>query len=289
MTNFLSKYSREIRDWFWLALILLFIIIILIIILSFKLLKYIVRSLIIRCSVDHGEIQFNRSYTGRIVRVGDGDGVRVVVYGKNIDDIFFSQICTKKELRGLKSIPLRLYGVDAPESPCFGLPGQPYAQESRQCLSDKCFDSKLSSIITKNIIEKVVNKENMKKRKSKRPIKEQNKCEKTGNVQKNNAPQDKKKKDEVKIYKKCIFTPFAQDQYKRYVSEVKVGQTDLSMFLVKKGFSTVYYGKGACYNGKKEKLEKEEKKSRKNKIGMWAEQVELPGEYKRRMKIRAVE
>lgn len=305
--NDILKYFKN--EWPWLSL--LFIISILATILILGVLK---RLFLIFIKRDTTGIQLNKSYTGRIVRVGDGDGIRVVVYRNGINDAFFNKLDDMREIRKLQSYPIRLYGVDAPESPCFGNPGQPYAKESKQCLIDECFDKKLSKRVRESISLRMgrkikhhtrrsgvkqggVNQKNVKRNGAKQNGVNQRRTAKQKNVKQNvvqknvnqrhalkQSARNENVQKEIKLFKKCIFTPLAIDQYSRYVSVVLVDNVDLSFHLLKKGYATVYTGKGACHYGNRQRMERMEQISRRNKRGMWAEQVELPAEYKKRMR-----
>lgn len=145
------------------------------------------------------------------------------------------------------SYSVRLYGVDAPEGAYFGMEGQPYAKEALKELRKFC------------------------------SFKEKNKKNETKiNIKKN-------KKSLYLSYKNCKVKKFKNDIYNRSICIVKVDNVDLSLFLLKKGFATIYYGINAVHINLK-KMEKIEKKARKLKKGMWKDNVELPSEYKRRIR-----
>lgn len=94
----------------------------------------------------------------------------------------------------------------------------------------------------------------------------------------------KKVKEDVEIYKECKLITLDVDRYGRSLCVVKVGNLDLSMYMISEGLATVYYGSNARYDGKRRKFESEMEYAQSNKKGMWKENIELPDEYKRRMK-----
>lgn len=92
--------------------------------------------------------------------------------------------------------------------------------------------------------------------------------------------------DEAPIYKECRLLTLDIDSYGRSLCVVTVGGTDLSQYMLDQGLACVYYGRGAKYNGQLKKFERKMKKAMEEKIGMWQEDIELPAEYKRRMRKR---
>ena len=89
---------------------------------------------------------------------------------------------------------------------------------------------------------------------------------------------------------------FQKDQYNRVLGKVTTTTTltpiDISAGLLHNGFATLYEGKGAEYDGNKEKFMKEIEYAQKNRLGIWTngiENVQSPAEYKRIMKVKQKE
>ena len=65
-------------------------------------------------------------------------------------------------------------------------------------------------------------------------------------------------------------------------------KVDVSLAMLRKGFATVYRGRGAEYGKLKDAYMKAEQVAKQKKIGMWKQlasgKYESPGEYKLRMK-----
>lgn len=91
-------------------------------------------------------------------------------------------------------------------------------------------------------------------------------------------------KGQISIFKECRLVTLDIDSYGRSLCAVTIGGTDLSLYMLQKGLACVYYGRNAQYNGHRNKFESEMKQAMDEKRGMWAEEVELPREYKRRMR-----
>jgi endonuclease YncB( thermonuclease family) len=84
----------------------------------------------------------NKVLRGRVVRVIDGDTIRIrhtpFIYSLFTSDGKRKGIdgCSQKKTSEC-TISVRLYGVDAPETPKFGNPGQPYSLEAKDFVSDQ--------------------------------------------------------------------------------------------------------------------------------------------------------
>jgi len=60
---------------------------------------------------------------------------------------------------------------------------------------------------------------------------------------------------------------------------------DISKDLLDEGLATIYSGRGAVYDGKKDEFERSQDAARRKKKGIWkAKSIEMPGDYKARMK-----
>eukprot|EP00979_Chaetoceros_neogracilis_P010728 scaffold2576_cov265-Chaetoceros_neogracile.AAC.3 len=89
---------------------------------------------------------------------------------------------------------------------------------------------------------------------------------------------------------------FQKDQYNRVLGKVTTTTTltpiDISVGLLHNGYATLYEGKGAEYDGNKDKLTKEIEYAQKNRLGIWTngiENVQSPAEYKRIMRSKQSE
>lgn len=85
------------------------------------------------------------------------------------------------------------------------------------------------------------------------------------------------------------------DQYGRAVAKVQTRRSlkafppfskkDLSIELARRGFATLYTGRGAEYDGNKELLESKQKKAKRKGRGVWSDaNYVLPAEFKRKHK-----
>jgi endonuclease YncB( thermonuclease family) len=89
---------------------------------------------------------------------------------------------------------------------------------------------------------------------------------------------------------------FQKDQYNRVLGKVTTTTTltliDISVGLLHNGYATLYEGKGAEYDGNKDKMTKEIEYAQKNRLGIWTngiENVQSPAEYKRIMRSKQSE
>ncbi|KRH92344.1 nuclease domain protein [Pseudoloma neurophilia] len=129
--------------WLIIAFFSLFIIILVILILLIRKIKNFIRNL---CRPDrYNHLPLYKELKARIVSVGDGDGIRIVLDKKYLKD---SYIILKKS--NIKSFPIRLYGIDAPECAHFGRPEQPFSKEAKNCLTEKCLDRNLTKKVSKS-------------------------------------------------------------------------------------------------------------------------------------------
>lgn len=102
-------------------------------------------------------------------------------------------------------------------------------------------------------------------------------------------PYSKESTDLLKKYvmgKSVRVTKLGTNRYKRCIGRVVVDGVDVSVAMVKKGMACVYVGHNAIYGGLHDLLVRYEKRARKRALGMWKDGVELPMDYKRRMKGR---
>ena len=79
-----------------------------------------------------------RVIRGKVIKVIDGDTIRIrhtPLYPLSKGE----KGCTDRKLSEC-TISVRLYGVDAPETPKFGNEGQPYAQEAKEYVSKQVYD-----------------------------------------------------------------------------------------------------------------------------------------------------
>jgi endonuclease YncB( thermonuclease family) len=76
-----------------------------------------------------------------------------------------------------------------------------------------------------------------------------------------------------------------RDQYGRAIAEVFEPATDMdvSATLLQKGYATLYTGKGAEYDGRRELLESLQAQAKSKKVGIWSlgDQVVTPADFKR--------
>jgi len=83
-----------------------------------------------------------------------------------------------------------------------------------------------------------------------------------------------------------------RDQYGRIVGSVRytsgLFSHDLATELLRRGFATIYRGRGASYDGDLSNLEATEINAKAQGVGIWSlPDEELPAEYKRRTRARA--
>ncbi|ELQ75801.1 putative SNase-like domain protein [Trachipleistophora hominis] len=86
--------------------------------------------------------------------------------------------------------------------------------------------------------------------------------------------------------KKVYVTKLGTDRYDRCIGRVVVDGVDVSVMMVRMGMACVYVGYNAIYGRWYDKLVRCEKRAKKRALGMWKEGVELPMDYKRRMRNR---
>lgn len=81
-------------------------------------------------------LEGNRKLFGRVTRVGDGDNFRFyhMPGGVFLGWGWLKHVPTKKADLKEQTLMIRLCGVDAPEMPHWGKPGQPYAEEALKWL-----------------------------------------------------------------------------------------------------------------------------------------------------------
>ena len=84
---------------------------------------------------------------------------------------------------------------------------------------------------------------------------------------------------------------FQKDQYNRAIGKVTTTTTlspiDISAGLLHNGYATLYEGKGAEYDGNRDKLVKEIEYAQKNRLGIFTngiENAQSPAEYKKMIK-----
>jgi endonuclease YncB( thermonuclease family) len=75
----------------------------------------------------------------------------------------------------------------------------------------------------------------------------------------------------------------SKDQYNRAISEVETGSVDVSLALLQRGLATMYTGKGAQYDGKRELMKATQEQAKMTKRGMWSQgdRMVSPAIYKR--------
>ena len=92
---------------------------------------------------------------GKVVKVIDGDTIRIrhtPLYPLSKGD----KGCIDRKLTEC-TISVRLYGVDAPETPTFGNEGQPYAQEAKEYISKQAYDKNVKiKLLRKDQYSRVV-------------------------------------------------------------------------------------------------------------------------------------
>jgi len=89
---------------------------------------------------------------------------------------------------------------------------------------------------------------------------------------------------------------FQKDQYNRVIGKVTTTTTlppiDISAGLLHNGYATLYEGKGAEYDGNRDKLVKEIEYAKKNRLGIFTngiENAQSPAEYKKMIKAKQKE
>ena len=92
---------------------------------------------------------------GKVIKVIDGDTIRIrhtPLYPLSKGE----KGCTDRKLTEC-TISVRLYGVDAPETPKFGNEGQPYAQEAKEYISKQVYDKNVKiKLLRKDQYSRVV-------------------------------------------------------------------------------------------------------------------------------------
>ena len=92
---------------------------------------------------------------GKVIKVIDGDTIRIrhtPLYPLSKGD----KGCIDRKLSEC-TISVRLYGVDAPETPKFGNEGQPYAQEAKEYISKQVYDKNVKiKLLRKDQYSRVV-------------------------------------------------------------------------------------------------------------------------------------
>lgn len=88
-----------------------------------------------------------------------------------------------------------------------------------------------------------------------------------------------------KVLDKTVkITKLGTDHYGRCIGRVVMDGLDLSVFMVKNGMACVYVGTNAIYGESYNTFKNCEKKAKSKNMGMWKDGVELPMEYKKRMR-----
>ena len=144
--------------------------------------------------------------------------------------------------------------MDAPETPKFGNPGQPFSKEVKDFVSDQIYN-------------KIVRVKLLSKDQYSRAV---------GSV----------------ISTTTTTTTTPRDKFIPFLKEKE--ESDLSLNLMERGFATLYTGGGAQYNDRREDLIQKMEYAKKNRLGVWSIQNDDgigedsvdPAAYKRAMKAR---
>lgn len=86
--------------------------------------------------------------------------------------------------------------------------------------------------------------------------------------------------------KKVQIRLLGKDQYSRALGEVETGPVDVSVALLEQGLATMYIGKGAQYDGKRELMAAMQERAKMKKLGIWSQGDNMvsPAEFKREQK-----
>jgi micrococcal nuclease len=204
--------------------------------------------------IPNQEIQRKAIIYGAVVKVVDGDTIRVRHIPNYPRGVLGAASYSGK--LSDNTISIRFYGVDCPETAKYGNPSMPYADEATD--------------YTKRRVKPV----------TKRPSKTKNKGS------------DKPEVVRIKM--------LSRDQYGRIVGKVEatrnnlplflpwiLPRSDLSLDLTKRGYATVYTGRGAEYDGHKELFLQALGQAQRKRVGVWSSgisSVKTPAEYKRTVK-----
>lgn len=178
----------------------------------------------------------NRVLRGRVAAVGDGDNLRVY------HQPFLLRACvgpwipdTKGKLT-TETIAIRLAGVDAPEAPHFGRPGQPYAEEARVWLENYTLGREVDVKLLKRdqygraLASVKVNRLSLPSR---------------------------------------LIPPFPLPSFLTPWASLLSWRKDVSLALVEAGFGDIYTSGGADHDGALKVLERAKAKAKRSRIGMW--------------------
>jgi endonuclease YncB( thermonuclease family) len=211
---------------------------------------------------------------GRVIKVIDGDTIRIQHIPLLLDNYPFisnwknrlsfnnrnqknkcststSNSSSKKINLSQCTISVRLYGIDAPEMAKAGNPGQPYAIEAKEYITNKVMSSSSSN----------------------------------GNSKKNHIVHVKLLgKDQ---YSRIIGRVTATIP-KRNIFGITTGgrEEDLSIGLAENGLASLYTGGGAKYDGHRSILENKINIAQQKKLGIWKNKSQFvdPAKYKKEMK-----
>lgn len=182
----------------------------------------------------------------------DGDTIRIRHYP-------LYPLQTQNDFNGKLSdhtITIRFYGIDAPETAKNGNPPMAFADEAKDYTSDKIYG-------------KIVNVKLLRKDQYSRVV---------GRVMTDECYPI----DSFRIIGSASAVPIGSS-----ACQANYDNLDISLGLAHNGFSTLYSGKGAEYDGNKIDFEREINFAQINRKGVWVngiENVQSPAEYKRAMK-----
>lgn len=213
-------------------------------------------------------IKSHETIRGRVVKVIDGDTLRIQHTPLLLDKYPFinnwknrlssnrNRKCSPTDGKSNLSqctISIRLYGIDAPEMARNGNPGQPYAIEAKEYITNKVMAAADSSGSgTKNEKNQIVHVRLLGKDQYSRII---------GRVT-------------TTIPKRKLFG-------------ITTGrEEDLSVGLIEQGLASLYKGGGAKYDGQRSLLEQKINTAKQKKMGIWKKNGQYvdPAIYKKEMK-----
>ncbi|RUP50482.1 hypothetical protein BC936DRAFT_138927 [Jimgerdemannia flammicorona] len=195
--------------------------------------------------IPHTAFERRSRIRGRVVAVGDSDNFRIYHTPR-----LFSRVPRLESFKGVlmkKTINIRIAGVDAPE-PKFKSPSKkpPFTHQSASfSMPAQPFSIEARAWLTKEVLNRDV-----------------------------------------------IVRLLSRDQYQRVVGMAFVRRypfpfprRNVSLEMLRAGLATVYTGKGAEYGGILEKLKRAEEMARRERKGMWAQDMTkytTPAEHKKR-------